>query len=201
MSRAPVTVFDVLRTEGMEPGDGRKLPSEWFVSDASRTFGSGTRSDPKVYWVCKVKDKTAKQIRRTTQVVVDDAKKVGCTHAWIRAASHPFKSQMSRTGARVFETCQPHITVAFGRSDSHILWEGHIWVKEMADKSSAPQRALLPSEVEEARGNPQLWASGSYPYHKLPANYPYSFKLRPFDKLVVYKLPYPDFHTAPQRKP
>ncbi|KAI2635665.1 hypothetical protein GGS26DRAFT_589336 [Hypomontagnella submonticulosa] len=137
-------------------------------------------------------------LTRCTRIAKEEAIKLGYTHVWMRAKNHDFKSQWSTTGEKFFVPSQPHVTVVFGPSASHIHWEGHIWTKNLADGSKAPQRRLEPSEVDEDGGNPQLYSSGPYPYTSLPDDYPHPFKLRPDDNLVVYKMPPPYFYSEPQ---
>ncbi|KAI0838358.1 hypothetical protein F5Y06DRAFT_296433 [Hypoxylon sp. FL0890] len=153
----PREVYDVLRVEGMAPGSGQPVPKHFKNIPATRVTGEGTTSDPYVGWVYDLTSKGARTIRRCTEIVKEEAIKLGMTYAWIRSVNHPVKSGWSKTNVQVLLPAQPHITVIFGRSASTMLWHGHIWTKNFADNSGAPQRILQPHEVEEKGGNPQLW--------------------------------------------
>ncbi|KAI0116237.1 hypothetical protein F4776DRAFT_673713 [Hypoxylon sp. NC0597] len=201
VNERPRKVYNVLRVEGMPPGQGRRIPPNFSGTPADRTTGSGTLSDPYVTWVHDLSDAGQRVIRRCTEIVREEAIKLQMTYAWVRSINHSLQTGRSTSGVPVLRPAQSHITVCFGTSASTLLWEGHIWTKNMADKSGAPQRILYPSEVREAGGNPKLWASGPYPYSFLPDGYPYPFKLNFQDRMVVYKLPPTEYHTEPQEPP
>ncbi|KAI1139167.1 hypothetical protein F5Y05DRAFT_412267 [Hypoxylon sp. FL0543] len=186
-----------MRVPGMPAGRGRRVPDEWKVTDPELIFGQGNSGDPQVIWVYNFKDLEKKErvIRRCTEIAREEAQKLGMSYVWIRNLNHPYKSHYVTPGTRVMLYAQPHITVAFGTDVSTRIWEGHVYTKDMADKSGAPQRILEASELEEKGGNPQLWASGPYPYHNLPNDYPYPFLLNPKDEKPVYKMPAPEFYT------
>ncbi|KAI1377965.1 hypothetical protein F4677DRAFT_443882 [Hypoxylon crocopeplum] len=175
--RRPHNVFDVLKFGDMPPGKGWSL------------------NDPKIFWVHRIVHESPRVVRRCQEIVAEEAIKLGYRYAWMRAVNHSGKSALSPTGVPILLPAQPHITVAFGPEEAKIIWEGHIWVKEMADKTRAPQRLLYPHEVEEQGGNPKLWASGPYPYGDIPEDYPYTFKLGPRHKLVAHKRSPPEFYS------
>ncbi|KAI1413386.1 hypothetical protein F5Y13DRAFT_189294 [Hypoxylon sp. FL1857] len=197
----PRGVFNVLRVEGMAPGRGRPAPAPYQNVPTARVTGEGTLSNPWVGWVYDLTGRGPRVIRRCTEIVREEAMKLNMTYAWVRSVNHQGKTARSKSNAQVMVPAQSHITVAFGTSSSRILWEGHIWTKDFADATHAPQRILQPSELEEEGGNPKLWASGSYPYNLLPSNYPHSFKLTPQDTMVVYKRPAPSYYSEPEDEP
>ncbi|OTA52902.1 hypothetical protein K449DRAFT_440376 [Hypoxylon sp. EC38] len=199
-NRRPRLVWNVLRQPGMSPGNGRKVPDDWQPDDETQEFGQGTIEDPKVYWVYRPSrfKNMERVVRRCTEIAQQEARKLEMTVVWVRTLNHPYKSGYSHT-TRVVLPSLSHITVALSNDISRVLWEGHIYTKDMADKSGAPQRILEESETNEPGGNPQLWASGPYPYSQLPEDYQYTFSLTP-GGVPVSKRPAPLFYTEPQQE-
>ncbi|KAK8109139.1 hypothetical protein PG984_014940 [Apiospora sp. TS-2023a] len=181
-----------------------ELDDEGNKIEAFREIGHGTLESPKViiptlietliYWqwetdVQKLRNQGRlsgaewKFVNATDNFVVNEVRKLnlGITHIWIRKCGHNFQGTVSKvTGKRVprvFEPCDPHITVYLGREMHHALVEGHLYVahqppvrhgqrpldtwsvvpyKPMALKDRAPAESVKDSKTWRPR-NPELW--------------------------------------------
>ncbi|XXH01505.1 mitogen-activated protein kinase kinase kinase [Hypoxylon texense] len=191
----PAFVYNVLWAPGVKHGSGRDLPANWKVVDPKRIEGQGTPDNPKIYYVFNQNLYEPKVVRHTKRIVSAVAKTLECTHIWVRGFAHEFTKSVSKSGVKVVKHDHDHITVGYGKKDSTVLWEGHLYVKRFADGSNAPKELTDPKDLPLP--NPWLHAPGKLPYDNLPKDYPHTFCLAP-NRMYVTILPPPHYHTSPK---
>ncbi|KAI4859419.1 hypothetical protein F4820DRAFT_453904 [Hypoxylon rubiginosum] len=192
----PDIVYDVLWAPGVQPSQGLPLRREWRVTDPKSQSGEGTLDSPKIYLPSQQKRRTQRAIDHTKRIVSEVAKKIQCTHIWVRGYGHSFTTKFTGHGIKTVAWDDDHITVAYGNSDSTVLWEGHLYIKRFTDKTKAPKELVDPKVL--GRVNPELHVvGGKIPYANLPADYPHTFNLQP-GRLTVRILPPPYYHTIPE---